>query len=136
MTIEATHPGALQAGQRWTYRTPEGFEASRMLIGAIVAFDGGPSILCCTVTDAGRRRPDGSVEAVTIPFLPMTEDAFRASVVAEDGVGAVDAQFAEAFETWREDQRGLSYFTVPFEGFLDRMIALQMAAIVGSTEAA
>jgi hypothetical protein len=119
------------AGQRWTYRTPDGFEASRIVIGAIVRFDDHAPILCCTVTAAPRRCPDGSVDAATIPFLPMSEAALRESVAALDGEGVVDDGFAAALADWQNDPRGLSAFTVPFEGFLDRMIALQMAAIVG-----
>ncbi len=120
-----------EAGQRWTYRTPEGFEDSRLLIGAVVRFDDHAPIFCCAVTDAPRRCADGTLEAVTIPFLPMSEEALRDTVVAPDGGGAVDDGFATALAEWQTDARGLSCFTVPFEGFLDRMIALQMAAIVG-----
>lgn len=121
----------LAAGQCWTYRAPEGFEASRMIIGAVVSFSDNPPIVCCAVTQAPRRLPDGTVDRVTIPFLPMSERSFCDSVVTLDGTAAVDEIFAEAFTDWRDDTRGLSAFTVPFEGFLDRMIALQMAEIVG-----
>ena len=38
--------------------------------------------------------------------------------------------FAAAFATWRDDPRGLSAFSVPFEGRLDLLIAHQMAALV------
>jgi hypothetical protein len=123
----------LAAGQSWTYRAPAGFEASRMLIGAIVTFPDSARIVCCMVSGAPRRLPDGTVDTVTIPFLPMTEPAFRASAVAPDGAAAVDEGFVMALEAWQEDVRGLSAFSVPFEGFLDRMIGLQMAAIVGTT---
>ena len=121
----------LAAGQYWTYRAPEGFEASRIVIGALVSFADGQRIVCCLVTGAPRRLPDNTVDTVTIPFLPMSEQAFLDTVVSPDGEAAVDETFATAFEQWQEDGRGLSVFTVPFEGFLDRMIALQMAAIVG-----
>lgn len=120
------------AGQRWTYRAPAGFEASRIVIGAILAFADSPSIVCCAVTGAPRRLPDGGVDAVTIPFLPMTEAALRGTIIARDGDSGVDESFTMAFELWRDDERGLSAFSVPFEGFLDRMIALQMAAIIGA----
>ena len=122
----------LAAGQCWTYRAPAGFEASRLVIGAIVSFTDSPPIVCCAVRGAPRRMPDNSVDVVTIPFLPMSEPAFRASVVAPDGMAGVDDTFAVAFAAWRDDERGLSTFTVPYEGFLDRMIARQMAAILES----
>lgn len=121
----------LAAGQRWTYRAPEGFETSRMIIGALVTFADSPPIVCCAVTGAPRKLPDGTVDSVTIPFLPMSEEAFRASAGICDGEAAVEDAFAHAFESWYGDGRGLSAFTVSFEGYLDRMIALQMAAIVG-----
>lgn len=123
------HP--IAAGQRWTYRAPEGFETSRIVVGAIVRFADSPAIVCCAVTGAPRKLPDGSIDTVTIPFLPMSETAFRASVLACEDEAGVEESFASAFEHWHGDGRGLSAFTVPFEGYLDRMIALQMAAIVG-----
>ncbi len=61
------------AGQRWTYRAPQGFEASRLVIGAIFKFEGSDSIVCCSVTGAPRRHADGSIDVVAIPFLPMSE---------------------------------------------------------------
>ena len=124
------------AGQRWTYRAPAGFEASRIIVGAIAIFPDEPPVLCCCVTGAPRRRPDGSVDTCTIPFLPMTERAVAASVVALDGTAEPVERFLDALQPWQDDPRGLTAFTVPFEGFLDRMIALQMAEIVGRTAAA
>jgi hypothetical protein len=125
----------LAAGQRWAYNAPEGFEASRLVIGAIVTFDGRRSIVCCTVTGAPRRRADGIVEAVTVPFLPMTEPAFRASVTTFDGNEEPPEMFAQKLQEWIDDPRGLTTFTVPFEGYLDRMIALQMAEIARQSAA-
>ena len=120
-----------RAGDRWCYRTPAGFEGSRLLIGAVVSFAGTPPIICCAVTDAPRLLPDGSVDAVTIPFLPLSESALRATVTVHDGSGDLPADFAEGFALWSDDERGLAAFTVPFEGRLDLMIARQMAEIVG-----
>jgi len=125
----------LSAGQSWSYRAPSGFEASRLVIGAIVTFGGRRSIICCSVTGAARRRADGSLEAVVIPFLPMTEPAFRASIAAFDGMADPPESFAHKLQEWGEDPRGLTTFTVPFEGFLDQMIALQMAEIAGQSAA-
>jgi hypothetical protein len=125
----------LHAGQCWTYRAPSGFETSRLVIGAIVKFDGDRSIVCCSVTGAPRRHPDGRVEAVLIPFLPMTEHAFRDSVVAFEGDADLPPVFAGKLDEWANDPRGLTTFTVAFEGYLDRMIALQMAEIAGQNAA-
>ncbi len=124
------------AGQCWTYRAPQGYQTSRLVIGAIAVFPDEPPVLCCSVYGAPRKRPDGSIDTCTIPFLPMTESAVAASVVALAGVGEPAEHFIDALEAWQEDPRGLTTFTVPFEGFLDRMIALQMAEIVGRTLAA
>lgn len=122
----------LAAGQRWTYRAPAGYEASRVVIGAIAKFEGGNSIVCCAVSEAPKRHPDGTVELVTIPFLPMTEAAFMATVVAQDGMSELPGDFASKLQEWTEDPRGLTAFTVPFEGHLDRMIAAQMEKIVAT----
>ena len=123
--------GVFRAGESWCYRTPVGLESSRILIGAVVSFADSPPIICCAVTDAPRLLPDGSVDAVTIPFLPLSESALAASVTTRDGERALPPDFAEAFELWQQDERGLAAFTVAFEGRLDLMIARQMAAIVG-----
>lgn len=125
----------LAAGQRWTYRAPAGFESSRIVIGAIAKFEGSESIVCCAVSEAPKRQGDGSTEAITIPFLPMTESAFRASAVAFDGLSELPEDFAPKLQAWADDPKGLSAFTVPFEGHLDLMIALQMEKIVGGQAA-
>ncbi|HRD77800.1 MAG TPA: hypothetical protein PK264_17995 [Hyphomicrobiaceae bacterium] len=119
------------AGQVWTYRTPPGSEASRMVVGAVLAFAEPPAIVCCAVLGAPQRMPDGTVSRITIPFLPMTQPALAASVIALEGSGEPPAAFAAQFAAWRSEARGLAYFTVPFEGHLDQMIARQMAEIAG-----
>lgn len=126
----------IKAGQAWTYRAPVGFERSRLLVGAVLTFPEGAKIVCCAARDAPVRHPDGSVAAATIPFFPMSEAAFAQSVLASDGAAELPAAFHPELETWRADPRGLAVFTVPFEGSLDRMIALQMAAIIGPEAAA
>jgi len=125
----------LAAGQCWTYRAPAGFESSRLLIGAIASFAERGRIICAAAVHAPRRRADGHIETVTIPFLPMTDAAFHASVVALDGTGELPETFAEQLEAWSNDPKGLSAFTVPFLGFLDQMIAHQMAEIAGLSAA-
>jgi hypothetical protein len=117
------------AGQQWTYAAPAGFEDSRLVIGAIVEFSGAERIICCSVTRAPRRLADGTVEAIAIPFLPMTETAFAQTVLAQDGAGTPPPAFLDALVPWQHDPLGLTMFTVPFEGQLDRLIARQMAAI-------
>lgn len=122
---------SFSAGQRWTYRAPEGFEASRIVIGAILRFEDADSIVCCAVTAAPRRNPDGSIDIVTIPFLPITEAALAQTVVSQDGNEEPPAAFADKLQEWCNDPRGLSTFTVAFDGYLDHLIAHQMAQIVG-----
>ena len=56
-------------------------------------------------------------------------------MLALEGEGTVAPAFAAHFSNWHDDERGLSFFTVPFEGSLDRMIALQMAEIIGDPSA-
>lgn len=119
------------AGQRWTYRAPAGFETSRIVIGAVVGFGEGDVVVCAAVAGAPRRMPDGAIQAVIIPFLPFAQAAFAATVVAPDGVDIPPPAFTRELELWAADPRGLSTFTVPFDGFVDRLIARQMAEIVG-----
>lgn len=119
------------AGQRWTYRAPAGFEASRIVIGAVVGFGESDVVVCAAVAGAPRRMPDGHVETIIIPFLPFAQSAFAATVVSPDGVDVPPAAFARELELWAADPRGLSTFTVPFDGFVDKLIARQMADIVG-----
>jgi hypothetical protein len=123
----------ISAGQSWHYRAPAGFEASRMVVGAVVRFAGREPIVCVSVLNAPVRTATGDLAAGEIPFLPLAESAFRASVehLDEDGEGAVSTAFAHHLAAWHDDERGLSAFTVPFEGLLDHLVARQMAAIVG-----
>ncbi|MGQ0673893.1 MAG: hypothetical protein ACT4N2_13600 [Hyphomicrobium sp.] len=123
------------AGQRWTYNAPHGFEPSRLVIGAIVKFEGSEPVICCSVSGAPRRHADGSIDKVTIPFLPLTQDAFAATAVAEDGPGDPAPSFADKLDEWCNDPKGLTTFTVPFDGYLDHLIAHQMAKIVGLSAA-
>lgn len=118
------------AGQQWAYAAPSEIADSRLVIGAIVEFAGGRCIACCAITGALERREDGAIDRVTIPFLPITVEALSRTVTTPDGMAPVPETFAGLFQAWSEDPRGASYFTVPFEGSMERMIGLQMAAIV------
>lgn len=127
----------LKAGQVWSYRTQEGFERSRLVVGAIATFSDDSRIVCLSVTDAPQRQPDGTLVTVTIPFLPLSEAAFAATVFGLDAEAdaVLDPGFADALANWSDDERGATCFTVAFDGFLDRLIARQMAAIVGADAA-
>jgi hypothetical protein len=125
----------LTTRQLWTYRAPQGFESSRLVIGALVTFEGWERIICCSAIDAPRRLASGKTDRVVIPFLPMSEAAFLNSVVTMEGAADLPEGFAQGLSCWQADPRGLTVFTVPFDGYLDRMIARQMAAIVGPTAA-
>ncbi|KAB2848225.1 MAG: hypothetical protein F9K44_11410 [Hyphomicrobiaceae bacterium] len=120
-----------RAGQCWTYRAPEGFSSSRIVIGAVLAFSGSAPIMCCMVSDAPLRMPDGSLGRATIPFLPLTSAALEETVLELDGEAQVDNAFIDAYAAWRADERGLRVFSVPFGGFLDQLVARQMASIIG-----
>lgn len=127
-----------KAGQCWRYEAPEGFQSSRLVIGAIACFSGESRIICCSVFDAPERHDDGRVLPVTIPFLPLSEAAFASSVTALDETtddAALPEEFVQALTRWRDDPRGLTCFTVAFDGSLDRLIARQMAAILGTDAA-
>ena len=120
-----------RAGEAWTYRAPAGYENSRLVIGAHLTFDAHEPILCCAVTGAPLRQEDTSHAAGTIPFLPLTLQALKDSVIRKDGTAPLPALFQSNLEKWQSDKRGLTFFTVPFEGYLEQMIARQMAQIVG-----
>jgi hypothetical protein len=119
-----------EAGQRWAYAAPPEIQDSRIVIGAIVEFEGGRRIACCAVTGALERGEEGKLARVTIPFLPLTLDALSGTVTEPDGTATLPEEFAGHLAAWSADPRGASYFTVPFEGSLERMIGLQMAAII------
>ena len=119
-------------GQQWTYAAQPAQSQSRIIIGALLDFADSGRIACCTVTGAHQKQPDGTYSLVTIPFLPMTLDALERTVIELDGEGGVADEFLQQFDAWHDDERGLSYFTVPFEGSLERMIAMQMSDLVGS----
>ncbi|MEZ5852613.1 MAG: hypothetical protein R3D68_18430 [Hyphomicrobiaceae bacterium] len=125
---------AFTVGQRWTCPGSASDEGAHLVIGALLTFEAGDVIACCMVTGARQRQPDGSEMRVDIPFLPMTGEALAATVCDLAGTAEVPATFQELFAAWRDDPRGLSYFTVPFEGRLDLMIARQMAQIVGERQ--
>lgn len=120
-----------QAGERWSYRTVTGYEDSRLVVGAVLRFTEDEPIVCCAVTGAPRKLPDGRLDTVTIPFLPIRASALTSTVLARDGHAEPPPAFMPAFEAWSDDPRGLSAFTVPFDGRLDTLIARQMAEIVG-----
>lgn len=114
------------AGQCWRYRAAPGLETSRLIIGAIATF-AHSRIYCCSIAYAGRAAADGSLERVHIPFLTLTETAMAYTVVALDGEGELHPSFASRLQDWSEDQRGMSTFTVPFDGYLDHLIDEQVA---------
>ena len=126
-----------KAGQCWRYRTPEGFETSRLVIGAIASFSADRRIICLSVTDAPEREADGTISRVVIPFLALSEGALVATVTSQDEAGPFEPApaFAAELEAWSNDPRGLTCFTVPFEWSLNLLIAQQMAAIIGTDAA-
>ncbi len=117
------------AGQAWAYRSPEGFEHSCIVIGAIVRYEERESIICFCVYNAPRANGSASDDVVTVPFIPMSESAFAATVTA---LVAHDAELPEAFadqlHAWSNDERGLAVFTVPFLGFVNQMMTMQVQA--------
>lgn len=129
VSTRASLAPAFAAGQCWTYRTPAGFAPSRIHIGAILEFANGDRVIAACVTDAPQRLADGRIVCGTIPLLPLSESALGQTVVSFAGEADLPESFFNAFENWNEDDRGSTFFTVPFEGHLDRMIARQMTEI-------
>lgn len=117
------------AGQAWAYRSPEGFERSCIVIGAIVRYEERESIICFCVYNAPRASGCAPDDTVTVPFIPMSESAFAATVTAlvvEDA--ELPEQFADQLHGWSNDERGLAVFTVPFLGFVNQMMTMQVQA--------
>lgn len=116
----------IAAGQSWKYRAPAGFEESRLVVGAIVRFEKGENIVCCSVNNLPRKVNGGdALETISVPFLPLTESAFRSSISEQDGVGELPNSFAQRLLMWAEDEKGMVAFKVPFAGSLEQMVELQ-----------
>jgi hypothetical protein len=114
-------------GQCWATQAATGPGRRLVTIGAIAVFEGGQRIICCSVEpDVGSAVDGGDA----IAFLPLSEEAFAASVAVRTGDREPIAGFAAQLAAWQGDPRGGRYFTVPFDGSLERTIARQMAAIV------
>lgn len=117
----------IKAGQVWRGR---GDARSRIVVGAVIEIGGRAAVACCSVLGAVA---DGTAQGETVPFLPLSIEALVQSIegaaLAEDG--EVAEGFLDALAAWQADPRGLTVFNVPYEGSLDRLIALQMASIVG-----
>lgn len=117
-------------GQCWTTRDLPPTGRWGLIIGAIAVFEGGRRIICCSVEPDAASAADGG-EAIA--FLPLSEEAFAATIATRTVDREPIAGFAGELAAWQCDPRGGRYFTVPFDGSLERTIARQMAAIVGQS---
>ncbi len=120
----------LAAGQRWRFQSLDSDVTLRLVIGAILGFEAAERVICVSMVAGDGTAPIPYARTRTIAFLPLCETAFRATVTEIDGMGEPAEGFAAEFEIWRSDPRGLTVFTVPFDGSVDRLIARQMEAIV------
>ena len=121
------------AGQSWAYRAPAGFETSRIAIGAIVHFEDRESVICFSVF--GAPRAAGADDTVVIPFIPMAESAFAATVTALDEHEAeLPEAFAQQLQGWSNDDRGLAVLTVPFQGYVNQMMTSLMSSLVSQAQ--
>lgn len=125
----------INAGQRWCFDTSYGFDDARAIVGAIVSPSSGERIVCFSVTRAPTTLDDGSKSEAMISFIPMTESAFRATITEPDGNAALPAEFSDELAAWQSDARGLTIFTVPFDGCLDRLLANQAASLINQPAA-
>lgn len=122
----------MQLGQSWTYRVAEGFEQSRLIVGATLEVDDKTSVVCCSVTKAPVAVNGVRGQTFTIPFLPIVTQAFWATALTRDGEAKLPPTFPRHFRRWKDNPRGLMAFTVPFDGFLDQMFELQTVRTKGS----
>lgn len=125
----------LAAGQCWTFDTSHGFDDARIIIGALVSPASGERIICFSVTRAPTVVDGGVQTDAMISFIPITESAFRHSVRACTGTAEPPREFADELYAWQADPRGLTIFTVPFDGCLDRLLARQAASLITSPAA-
>jgi hypothetical protein len=117
------------AGQAWAYRSPEGFDHSCIVIGAIVRYEERESIICFCVYNAPRTVGSAPEDTVTVPFIPMSESAFAGTVTALVAHEAdLPETFADQLHAWSNDERGLAVFTVPFLGTVNQMMTMQVRA--------
>ena len=128
MTESPMDASDVTAGQVWSLRSAEAEEAgagiddgARIVVGAIVEFGSRGRVICCAASTAG--------EAIAVPFIPLSQDAFSQTVGRAMGRADLPDAFFDEFDAWMADETGKRVFEVPFEGSLDRMIALQMAKI-------
>ena len=132
MAGETTH---LEAGQNWRFHAPQGFEDARIIIGAIVTPTVGDSIVCFSVSRAPCTGAGGVLTDAMISLIPMSATAFRATVVELDGTAALPSEFSDELSAWQNDPRGLTVFTVPFDGCLDRLLTNQAASLIAQSAA-
>jgi len=125
----------LSAGQNWQFNTSHGFDDARAIIGAIVSPSSGARIVCFSVTRAPTTLDDGSQSEAMISFIPMAEAAFRTTITNLDGTATLPTEFSDELTAWQSDERGLTVFTVPFDGCLDRLLAHQAAAMIAQPAA-
>ncbi|MCH9765689.1 MAG: hypothetical protein K0U34_06830 [Alphaproteobacteria bacterium] len=125
----------LAAGQSWRFNATHGFDDARIIIGALVTLPAGGRIVCFSVTRAPTKLSDGTIAEAMISFVPMAEPAFRATVIANEGMATPPQEFSDELTAWQRDERGLTIFTVPFDGCLDRLLANQAASLIAKPAA-
>ncbi len=125
----------LAAGQNWRFNASHGFDDARVIIGAIVSPSAGERIVCFSVTRAPTTLDDGTETDAMISFIPMAEPAFRATITTLDGAAVPPPEFSDELAHWQSDERGLTIFTVAFDGCLDRLLAHQAASLIGQSAA-
>ena len=128
------------AGETWTTRRPAATATSLpqdgappyLVIGAILHADTtATGIAACAVWNARAKSAEGAWAPSIVPFLPLSLAALARTVVERAEPLALPDGFLAHFEAWRADPKGLTVYTIPFEGSLDTLIAHQMAAIIG-----
>lgn len=110
-----------EPGQAWLYPTPEGFEDSRIIIGAIEPVQDSEPLICVTISNAPVPQPDGRIAKATIPFMPFTQTALDATILRMDKVSGVAEEFQAPYEAWCEDPEGKGFFNISFPALLAQL---------------
>ncbi len=109
-------------GQVWTWPIPEGFEDSRIIIGAVETLEDGEEVICIAATAAPVPRREGKVARMTIPFLPFSKKAMDTTVLELDGnEGELPEDFHLALQHWKMDPANRIFFQEPFPTLLSTL---------------
>ena len=95
-------PPPFAAGQVWTYKTREGEEKSRVVIGRVETQMGTTgTVVHCLLRGLSIKAPEGAKPIKSMTHIPVAAKALVKSVIALEGREAVP-DVLEGYDTWRK----------------------------------